>query len=86
MLHSSRGQGPTSPICHVQEVVCPTVESGVILMCNCEFTVDPDDIEDDWHFDRVCKHCGRQWRGLHCPHDGYQNPCPECGIKPEREA
>lgn len=62
------------------------MESGVILMCNCEFTVDPDDIEDDWHFDRVCKHCGRQWRGLHCPHDGYQNPCPECGIKPEREA
>lgn len=20
--------------------------------------------------------------GLHCPHDGYQNPCQNCGARP----
>ncbi len=52
------------------------------MVCDCEFTVDPEDPEDDWHFDRTCQSCGKQWRGLHCPHDGYQNPCPWCGVMP----
>lgn len=34
------------------------------------------------HFHRTCQNCGKNWWGLHCPHDGYQNPCPECGYKP----
>jgi len=52
------------------------------MSCNCELTVDPDDPEDDWHYDRVCEFCGAKWRGLHCPHDGVQNPCPGCGKRP----
>ncbi len=54
-----------------------------IMDCNCEMTVDPNDRDDDWHYDRVCLACGEKWRGLHCPHDGYQNPCPYCGSVPE---
>jgi hypothetical protein len=54
-------------------------------MCDCQFTphLDPEDDEiDDWHYERTCEFCGAQWWGLHCPHDGYQNPCPECGRRP----
>ena len=54
-------------------------------MCECEF--DPDCDEGDgypsWHFLRTCLNCGMKWHGLHCPHDGYQNPCPVCGVRPE---
>lgn len=50
--------------------------------CECECTTDPKDPSDDWHYDRVCLFCGHEWRGLHCPHDGYQNPCNECGNTP----
>lgn len=49
--------------------------------CNCEFDVDPDDPEDDWHYRRTCTSCGKQWWSLHCPHDGYQNPCPACKTR-----
>lgn len=35
-----------------------------------------------WHYQRTCLNCGKTWWGLHCPHDGYQNPCPACGTKP----
>jgi hypothetical protein len=38
--------------------------------------------EDYTHFHRTCQNCGKNWWGLHCPHDGYQNPCPECKTKP----
>ncbi len=48
--------------------------------CDCELTVDPEDPDDDWHFDRVCQKCGRSWRALHCPHDRAQFPCPHCGF------
>lgn len=34
------------------------------------------------HYERVCLMCGAVWLGLHCPHDGYQNPCPKCDTKP----
>jgi len=55
-------------------------------MCDCEFTPYPENDEDygkeSWHFLRTCKFCGNKWWGLHCPHDGYQNPCPECGRRP----
>lgn len=52
-------------------------------MCNCEF--DPDPAEPDepsWHFLRTCPSCGKTWWGLHCPHDGRQNPCMHCGVTP----
>jgi len=38
------------------------------------------------HFLRTCGACGNQWAGLHCPHDGVQNPCPACGVRPVVEA
>ena len=38
--------------------------------------------EEFWHFKRTCEYCGYIWHALHCPHDGYQNPCPECGKRP----
>ena len=38
--------------------------------------------EDDCYYDRTCEHCGHQWEGLHSPEDGYQNPCPDCGVRP----
>ncbi len=53
-----------------------------ISECRCEFDQDPDDPEPSWHYHRICLHCGHEWWGLHCPHDGYQNPCPGCDIKP----
>jgi hypothetical protein len=34
------------------------------------------------HYHRTCQNCGRNWWGLHCPHDGIQNPCPSCKKKP----
>lgn len=39
--------------------------------------------EESWHFKRTCLHCGYVWGGLHCPHDGYQNPCPHCEKRPD---
>jgi hypothetical protein len=38
--------------------------------------------EESWHYTRTCENCGYVWGGLHCPHDGYQNPCPKCGTRP----
>jgi hypothetical protein len=53
-------------------------------MCDCEFApYDDEPDEPSWHFKRVCVACGQSWYGLHCPHDGYQNPCPHCGTRPE---
>ena len=51
--------------------------------CACVFSEydDEDFGEESWHFKRRCK-CGHTWYGLHCPHDGYQNPCPECSAVP----
>jgi hypothetical protein len=46
-------------------------------------TPDKDWLDDYCHYNRVCINCGHVWWGLHCPHDGYQNPCPKCDIKPE---
>jgi len=54
--------------------------------CQCEFTPYDDYYPDpnnlSWHFRRKCLYCGYIWYGLHCPHDGFQNPCPRCKIKP----
>jgi hypothetical protein len=52
-------------------------------VCDCEFDTDPGDPEDDWHFHRTCPNCGEKWWALHCPHDGAQNPCPHCKVRPE---
>lgn len=53
----------------------------------CDFYVDENDPEENtpetaWHYLKTCLHCGYQWKGLHCIHDGYQNPCGNCGIRP----
>lgn len=60
------------------------------MACDCEFTPDPDDPEEStpetaWHYRRTCPSCGVTWWALHCPHDGIQNPCPECGVTPTPE-
>ena len=39
--------------------------------------------DEYYHHQRVCLNCGYTWWGLHCPHDGYQNPCKECDWTPE---
>lgn len=53
-------------------------------MCNCEFDpYDDGDEDESTHFHRTCLFCGERWWGLHCPHDGYQNPCPRCGQRPD---
>lgn len=36
------------------------------------------------HYEKVCTNCGECWFGLHCPHDGYQNPCPKCKTTPKQ--
>ena len=55
-------------------------------VCDCEFTPykrgDDDYGEESWHYLRKCASCGKEWYGLHCPHDGYQNTCPKCGQTP----
>lgn len=40
------------------------------------------EVEDYFHHQLVCRFCGNTWWGLHCPHDGYQNPCPGCDKPP----
>jgi hypothetical protein len=54
--------------------------------CNCEFAPEMADPEDpgapSYHYRRECARCGCVWAGLHCPHDGAQNPCPDCGVRP----
>jgi hypothetical protein len=59
-------------------------------MCDCQFDVDPESIDENtvdttWHFKRICPSCATTWFGLHCPHDGVQNPCPACNRKPDIE-
>lgn len=61
------------------------IDCRVIYYCACEFVVDPDDPEDNWHFERTCPFCATTWLGLHCPHDRIQNPCPGCGRVPPVE-
>ncbi len=46
-------------------------------VCACEFA------PGECLYSRTCTHCGREWLGLHCVHDGYQNPCPGCEVRPE---
>jgi hypothetical protein len=38
--------------------------------------------EESWHYKRTCAFCNHVWGGLHCIHDRYQNPCPNCGETP----
>lgn len=52
-------------------------------VCNCEFSPEFDEPgQPSVWYKRTCEFCGATWAGLHCPHDGYQNPCPECGKRP----
>ena len=51
--------------------------------CNCEFDPNSGDDGESWHYLRECLACGATWHGLHCPHDGVQNPCPRCGKRPD---
>lgn len=52
------------------------------MMCDCEFTPYKEDSEESWHYLRKCEYCDFEWYGLHCPHDGYQNACPQCHKRP----
>jgi hypothetical protein len=52
-------------------------------ICECEFDPYDDCDEESFHYRRVCEVCKGDWWGLHCKHDGYQNPCPYCGKRPE---
>jgi hypothetical protein len=47
--------------------------------CDCGFDFQEPDGEESWHYKRTCGLCGFEWGALHCPHDGAQNPCPDCG-------
>lgn len=51
-------------------------------VCDCDDLPQHHDREGT-HYLRRCARCGYEWFGLHCPHDGYQNPCPKCGKRPE---
>jgi hypothetical protein len=57
-----------------------------VEMCDCEFEPYPEGDEDfgeeSTHYHRTCLFCGAVWWGLHCPHDLYQNPCPDCKKVP----
>lgn len=53
------------------------------LICDCEFSPNPDSDEEPWHYLRRCQFCNHTWYGLHCPHDGHQNPCMGCDRVPE---
>lgn len=51
--------------------------------CACEFTHDPaEPDEESFNYLRRFPLCKGVWWGLHCPHDGFQNPCPNCGTVP----
>lgn len=53
------------------------------MSCECEFDpYDDGDTEESYHYKRTCEHCGFAWYALHCAHDGFQNPCPGCDVKP----
>lgn len=41
-----------------------------------------EELRDALTYKRICSHCGDVWWGLHCIHDGYQNPCPNCHTRP----
>ena len=33
-------------------------------------------------YERLCDYCAYAWDDTRCPHDTYQNPCPECDVVP----
>lgn len=68
------------------EDIIPAVDDTVKpgQLCECEFTPYKNgDTSESWHFKRRCQKCGHAWYGLHCPHDGVQNSCPNCGTLPK---
>lgn len=50
-------------------------------MRDCEFDPYDEDPDESYHFKRVCRACGYVFWSLHCPHDGVQSACPNCGIR-----
>lgn len=74
--------GPSCPCEEAGEWVS-TCEAHPTKVCDCKFTPDPNDPDDEWHYRRTCPNCGfDDWWTLHCEHDGYQNRCPECRVRP----
>ena len=47
--------------------------------CDCE--PDAGDEVDLFLYTQTCE-CGQVRETTHCPHDGCQNPCPNCGWMP----
>jgi hypothetical protein len=65
---------------------CLPANKSLIMACDCEFESDPEEPhEPAWHYRRTCSYCQHTWQGLHCPHDGHQRPCPQCGLTPRPE-
>lgn len=60
---------------HDKECICDQC----IYDCDCDFDPYEDDAKESYHFKRTCRMCGYVWWSFHCAHDGYQNPCGNCG-------
>ncbi len=59
---------------------------GMKMDCDCEFDKYEDEPDEEpLHYLRTCIYCGEEWYSLHCPHSGYQNPCPECNTRNYKE-
>ncbi len=59
---------------------------GMKMDCDCEFDKYEDEPDEEpLHYLRTCIYCGEEWDSLHCPHSGYQNPCPECNTRNYKE-
>jgi hypothetical protein len=63
---------------------CPLDRKASLDVCDCEFTHDPDEPEEESvDYLRECLRCSSRWYSLHCPHDGHQDACPRCGVVPD---
>jgi hypothetical protein len=50
---------------------------------NADGTIDEEEGEAT-HYLRECQNCGFVWHSLHCPHDGCQRKCGECGTRAQQ--
>jgi hypothetical protein len=51
--------------------------------CDCKFAPTDPGEDESYHYRRRCQACGKAWHSLHCPHDGVQSCCPQCGARAE---
>ena len=60
--------------------ICSKYDKIIFSLADCVGCCE--EIEELLHYKRTCEFCGHVWGGLHCPHDGWQNPCPNCNKRP----